>query len=271
MSLPLRFASKGEHWVCKLVKSLYGLKQASRQWFAKFFTTLLNHGFVQSRGKYSLFTQLQDTVYCYFSYVDDIIIASNDFASIPPLTQFLHTQFKLKDLGPFKFFLGLEIANSKGISLCQRKYALKIIEDTGLLAAKPVTFPMESNLKLPRTKWELLADPTSYRRLVGRLLYLTNTRPDISYSVQILSQFMKTLRQPHFDVAIRVLRYLKSASSQGLFFPATSTSHLNAFYDSNWAGCPDTKKSVTGLCTFLGDSLVSWKSKKQTIISQSSA
>jgi hypothetical protein len=99
-----------------------------------------------------LFTQLQDTVYCYFSYVDDIIIASNDFASIPPLTQFLHTQFKLKDLGPFKFFLGLEIANSKGISLCQRKYALKIIEDTGLLAAKPVTFPMESNLKLPRTK-----------------------------------------------------------------------------------------------------------------------
>jgi hypothetical protein len=213
MSLPPRFASKGEHRVCKLLKSLYGLKQASRQWFANFSSTLLSHGFIQSRADYSLFTRLQGSIFvAILVYVDDIIIATNDSTSISPLTYFLDTQFKLKDLGPLKFFLGLEIArNSKGISICQKKYALDILEDDGLLAAKPVTFPMETNLKLSRTSGESLVDPTSYRRLVGRLLYLTITRPDIAYSVQILSQFMESPRQPHFDVVVRVLRYIKSA------------------------------------------------------------
>jgi len=111
-------------------------------------------------------------------------LASNDVDAIIQLIVFLNTQFKLKDLGPLKFFLGLEIArNSKGISLSQRKYTLEILEDSGLLAAKPSKFPMETNLKLSRSSGELLPDPTSCRRLVGRLLYLTITRPDISYSV----------------------------------------------------------------------------------------
>jgi hypothetical protein len=113
-----------------------------------------------------------------------------DSASLSPLTSFLDTQFKLKDLGPLKIFLGLEIArNSKGISICQRKYALDILEDAGLLAAKPVTFPMETNLKLSRTSGESLADPTSYRRLVGRLLYLTITRQ----TLHTLSKFSASL------------------------------------------------------------------------------
>jgi hypothetical protein len=168
--------------------------------------TLLNHGFVQSKSDYSLFTYSQGSTFLALVYVDNIVIASNNGDAITQLIQFLNNQFKLKDPGALKFFLGLEIARtSKGISLCQRKYSLEILEDSGLLAAKPSKFLMETNLKLSRHSGDPLADPASYRRLVGRLLYLTITRPDISYSVQILSQFMDTPRQPHMDAATRVL------------------------------------------------------------------
>uniref|UniRef100_A0A2N9FUD2 Reverse transcriptase Ty1/copia-type domain-containing protein n=1 Tax=Fagus sylvatica TaxID=28930 RepID=A0A2N9FUD2_FAGSY len=176
-------------------------------------------------------------------YVDDILIASNDAASVTSLTAFLDHHFKLKDLGPAKYFLGLELARTaKGISLCQRKYTLDILQDTGFLGSKPVKFPMEQHLKLSKDEGPALPDPTVYRRLIGKLLYLTLTRPDISYSVSRLSQFMDQPRAPHLHAAHRVLQYLK--------------------------GSPD---QFTGFCIFLGDSLISWRSKKQSIVSRSSA
>jgi len=202
--------------------------------------------------------------------VDDILITGNNIESIKGLKQFLHTRFRIKDLGDLKFFLGIEIARSKkGIYISQRKYALEIIKDSGYLGAKPVEFPMEE-CRLSNTG-ELLKDPCIYQRLVGRLIYLTITRPDITYSVHILSRFMHEPRQPHMAAALRVVRYLKSAPGQGLLLHSNNSLHLTAFCDSDWAGCPVTRRSTTGYCVFLGKSLISWRTKRQKTVSLSSA
>jgi hypothetical protein len=161
-------------------------------------------------------------------------------------------------LGPLKFFLGLEIAQSTAeISLCQRKFALDILSDTGHLATKSSAFPMDSNARFSASDGELLDDPKSYRRLIGRLLYLTITRPDLTYAVHSLSQFMQAPHKPHLDAVFWILRYIKAAPGQGLFFPASSLCHLKAFCDFDWASCPDTRISVSRFCVFLGNSLSS--------------
>ncbi|KAM1627395.1 hypothetical protein ACFX1R_017067 [Malus domestica] len=272
MSPPPGLLRQGESLVCRLNKSLYGLKQASRQWFAKFSTAIQTAGFVQSKADYSLFTHRKGKSFtALLIYVDDIVITGNNMAAISSLKRFLHSRFRIKDLGDLKYFLGIEVSRShKGISLSQRKYALEILKDVGLLGARPVDFPMEQNLKLS-DKGELLKDPSQYRRIVGRLIYLTITRPDITYSVHVLSRFMHEPRKPHMEAALRVLRYIKGTPGQGLFFSSHHNLALTAYCDSDWAGCLITRRSTTGYCIFLGSSLISWRSKRQKTVSLSSA
>jgi hypothetical protein len=144
-------------------------------------------------------------------YVDDMVLASNDQQSIREFIVFMNTHFKLKDLGSLKFFLGLEIARSiAGISICWCKFALDILSDTGHLASKPSAFPMDSNAKFSASDGELLDDPKSYSRLIGRLLYLTITRLDLTFVVHTLSQFMQAPRKPHLDAIFHILRYIKA-------------------------------------------------------------
>lgn len=197
--------------VCRLNKSLYGLKQASRNWYSKFSVAIQKAGYKQSMADYSLFTQVYgDSFTAILIYVDDMIITGNDPIAIAILKRFIHKQFCIKDLGRLKYFLGIEVAQSKeGISISQRKYTLDVLDDMGLIGAALVTFPMEQNIKLTPTDGEILKDPARYRKLVGRLIYLTITRPDITYLVHLLSKFMHQPRKPHLDAAIRVLRYLK--------------------------------------------------------------
>ncbi|XP_073067135.1 uncharacterized protein [Primulina eburnea] len=277
MLLPPGYHSKGvilpTNAVCKLHKSLYGLKQASRQWFSKFSSTLLTIGFIQSHADSSLFIRSQGNVFlALLVYVDDIVIATNDEKEAVDLKIFLDSHFKLKDLGNLKYFLGIEVArSSRGISICQRHYALQLLTEAGLLGCKSRSTPLDTNLKLNDEDGDLLTDPFLYRKLMGKLLYLTITRPDLAYSVNKLSQYVSKPRGPHLQAVYSVLKYVKGSVGQGLFYSASTTLKLSFFSDSDWASCQDTRRSVSGYCVLLGKSLISWKSKKQQTVSRSSA
>lgn len=194
--------------VCKLQKSLYVLKQASRQWFLKFKDTLLQLRFQQSNYDHTLFIRNFEGIYtAVLVYVDDIIIASNDDTDVDQLKTNLSDTLKLRDLVPLKYFLGHEIArSSKGISVCQRKYTLGLLEDAGLLVCKPSQIPMDPNGKLCSDSTEpVLDDPAAYRRLVGRLMYLTITRPDITFAVNKLCQYTSAPKNSNLQAALKVL------------------------------------------------------------------
>ncbi|GAU51097.1 hypothetical protein TSUD_185270 [Trifolium subterraneum] len=230
-------------------------------------------GYHQSSSDYSLFTFKDKTHFtAILVYVDDIIIAGSSTAEIERIKIILDRQFKIKDLGSLKYFLGLEVAqSSQGITISQRKYCLDLLEDTCLLGSKPVSTPLDPSLKLHQDNGALFEDITQYRRLIGRLLYLTTTRPDISLATQQLSQFLQAPTITHYNAACRILRYLKQEPGLGLMFPRDSELQLLGFADADWAGCVDSRKSTTGYCFFLGSSLISWKAKKQETIARSSS
>jgi hypothetical protein len=272
MAQPPGFESKGEY-VCHLKKSIYGLKQSPRAWFDKFSKAVVSHGMTRSQADHSVFFKKTKTgIVILVVYVDDIVITGSDKEGIQILINHLSLSFLTKYLGKLRYFLGIEVARSKaGISLSQRKYTLDILQDTGYLGSKPVATPMESNLKLMPDEGEFIDDPDTYRRLVGKLIYLTITRPDISYAVSVVSQFMTNPRVPHMNAVIRILKYLKNAPGRGLFYRSSGHLRIEGYTDADWAGSPSDRKSTTGYCTFIGGNLVTWRSKKQSVVARSSA
>ncbi|GKD38771.1 uncharacterized mitochondrial protein-like protein, partial [Tanacetum coccineum] len=181
-------------------------------------------------------------------------------------------EFSIKDLGPLKYLLGIEVARtSEGLVLSQHKYTLDILQDSGLQGCRPSPFHREPNLKLDKGKEEEKIDASRYRRLVGRLLYLQVTHSDIAYSVSILSQFVGDPRRTHMEAANKVLRYLKATVGQGILLPNTTKTGLVAYCDADWLGCPLSRRSRPGYVLLLGGAPISWKSKKQLVVSRSSA
>jgi hypothetical protein len=184
----------------------------------------------------------------------------------------LSSSFLTKDFGQLRYFFGIEVVQSKaGISLSQRKYTLNILQDTSYLGSKPVATPMEPNLKLMPDEVDFVDDSYTYHRLMGKLIYLTITRFNISYAVSIVSQFMTNPRVPHMNAVIRILKHLKIAPNHGLFYRSSGHLCIEGCTDVDWAGSPLDRKSTTGYCTFICDNLVTKRSKKQPIVARSSA
>lgn len=273
MKLPPGFRHSHPDKVCRLRKSLYGLKQAPKCWFKKLSDALLRFGFAQSYDDYSLFSysckgiELRVPV-----YLDDLIICGNHGYMIQKFKDYLSSCFSMKDLWRLKYFLGIEITRgSSGMFLSQRKYALDIIAETGNIGSRPATTPLEQNHQLASIDSPLFDDVKKYRRLLGRLIYLLNTRPELCYSVHLLSQFMQEPKVPHWEAALRAVRYLKGSPGQGIFLSSDPDLTLTVYCDADYNSCPLTRRSLNEFVVMLGGSPVAWKKKKQDTISLSSA
>lgn len=251
--------------VCRLLQSLYGLKQAPRQWFIALSSAFLSFGFVQTTGDPSLFIYSKHgSTLILLIYVDDMILTGNNSALLAQVKDFLSTQFKIKDLGDLHYFLGIQVVRTAaGIFMSQSKYASDILRDFQAICTKGSLVPMEQHHSLQQSSdTPYLSDVTGYRRLVGRLIYLTISRPDLSYAVHVLAQYMHSAQTIHWDATLKLVRYLATTSNQGLFYAAKTNPVMTAFCDADWGGCQITRQSITGFCITLGGTAVSWKCKK---------
>ncbi|XP_026384872.1 uncharacterized protein LOC113280467 [Papaver somniferum] len=204
-------------------------------------------------------------------YVDDIILTANTDHLLGKFITLMKREFSMTDLGPLHHFLGISVnRSSSGLYLSQSVYANDIIARASMTNCNPVATPVDTNSKLSATFGPVIEDPTLYRSLDGALQYLTFTRPDISYAVQQVCLFMHDPREPHMQALKRILRYLQGTLDHGLFLSATTLTGLTAYSDADWAGCPDSRRSISGYCIFLGDNLVSWSSERQATVSRTS-
>ena len=260
--------------VCKLRRSLYGLKQSPRAWFSRFSSVVQDFGMIRSAADHSVFYHHSSTGKCIYLivYVDDIVITGSDQDGIQKLKQHFFSHFQTKDLGKLKYFLGIEVAQpNSGMVISQRKYTLDKLIDTGMLNCKPVNTHMDPNVKLVPSQGKLLRDPRRYRRLVGKLNYLTITQSDISFPMSVVSQFLQSPCDSHWDVVVHILRYIKGTPGQGVLYENKGHTQVVGYSDADWAGSPTNRRSTLGYCVFIGSNLISWKSKKQDVVARSSA
>jgi hypothetical protein len=191
-----------------------------------------------------------------------MLITGNDKEYITFVKSRLSEQFMMSDLGPLSYFLGIEITSTAdGYYISQHKYVQELLHRSGLTDDKTAATPMELNLQLGPTDGTPLADPSRYRHLVGSLVYLTATRPDIAHAVHILSIFVSAPTSVHYAHLLRVLRYLRGTASRRLFYAKSSKLDLHAYSDATWASDRVNRRCITGYCIFLGSYPIAWKSK----------
>ncbi|GJV93064.1 retrovirus-related pol polyprotein from transposon TNT 1-94 [Tanacetum coccineum] len=249
--------------VDKLKKALYGLKQAPRAWYDMLSLFLISQDFskgsvdptlfIRKEGKELLLVQV---------YVDDIIFAASTPELCDLFAKIMCSKFKMSMMGKISFFLGLQIfQNPRGIFINQSKYALESLKKYGFDSCDPVDTPMVEKSKLDEDKEGKAVDPSHYRGMIGTLLYLTASRPDLQFAICMCARYQARPTKKHLHAVKRIFRYLKV--NRGLWYPKDSSIALTTFADADHAGCQDTRRSTSGSMQFLGDRLVSWSSKRQ--------
>jgi len=264
---------KKPNHVYKLSKALYGLKQAPRAWYERLRDFLISKGFKIGKVDTTLFTKDigKDLFVCQI-YVDDIIFGSTNPSFCEEFGEMMSREFEMSMIGELSFFLGLQIKQLKeGTFVCQSKYVKDILKKFGMEDAKPIKTPMATNGHLDLDEGGNPVDQKLYRSMIGSLLYLTASRPDIMFSVCMCARFQAAPRECHLTAVKRILRYLKYSPNIGLWYPKGAHFDLVGFSDSDYAGCKVDRKSTSGGCQFLGRSLVSWSSKKQNSVALSTA
>jgi histone deacetylase 1/2 len=260
--------------VYKLQRALYGLKQSPCAWYARLSDKLHELGFTSSKADTSLFIFHHGGVTIYMLvYVDDIVLAGSSATAIECLVQTLARTFPIKDLGRLDYFLGIEASyTDQGMVLSQHKYVLDLLQHAHMEGCRAISTPMSTSAKLSKDAGDVLSisDASSYRSLVGGLQYLTLTRPDISFAVNKVCQFLAQPTTVHYEAVKRILRYLRGTASSGLLLRKNPSTVLNIYTDADWAGCLDDRRSTGGYAIFVGPNLVSWSSRKQPTVSRSS-
>jgi hypothetical protein len=267
--------------VCLLLKTIYGLKQAGRQWNKKIHQILESLGFRRLKSDNSLYIYSRDEVKIIMPiWVDDITLASNSQSSIDKVIKELSSHFKLRDLGPTTYLLGIEITRNRSqhsISLSQRQYIVDILEKFNMGDCKPVVTPMEPGLQLTKemgaTTAEEIAEMKSipYLTAIGMLLYLAmNTRPDICYPVGVLARFCSNPGMAHWKAVKHLFRYLQGTKDMKLVYrPDDSQELFTSFADADHGGDKNSGKSTGGYLIKFGSGAVSWSSKLQPIVALS--
>ncbi|XP_050874974.1 uncharacterized mitochondrial protein AtMg00810-like [Lathyrus oleraceus] len=221
-------------------------------------------GYIQGQLDHTLFTKFSHDgkVIVLIVYVDDIVLTGDDIVEMTRVKEKLVVDFKIKDLGFMRYFLGMEVARSKnGIVVSQQKYIIDLLKEKEMSGCCPADTPMDPNAK----HWgegNVSVDTRRYQRLVGKLIYMSHTWPDIAISVSIVSQFMHSPFEEHLEAFYRILIYLKENLGKRLFFKKTSERNVSIFTDVDWAGSVTDRRSTSGYCTYVLGNLVTWRSKK---------
>nr|GEW92242.1 uncharacterized mitochondrial protein AtMg00810-like [Tanacetum cinerariifolium] len=257
--------------VYRLKKALYGLKQAPRAWYDELSNFLVSKGFSKGSIDPTLFiTKHRGDILLVQIYVDDIIFGSTNPKLSKQFEKLMHSKFEMSMMRELKFFLGIQIHQSPcGIFLNQAKYAQEILIKHGMTSCDSVGTPMATkhlDVDLSGTS----IDQTKYHSMVGALMYLTESRPDIMHATCYCARYQAKSNEKHLTAVKRIFRYLKDTIHMGLWYPKDTGFEQTTFSDSNHTGCLDSRKSTSGGIQFLdGDKLVSWSSKKQDCTSMS--